>query len=116
MGANPIANGGVLLRDLRMPDFRQYAVTVDKPGAVRAEATRVLGEFLRDIMKANPDNFRLMGPDETASNRLNAVFEVTDRVSAAEILPTDDHVSRDGRVMRSEEHTSELQSPDHLVC
>jgi xylulose-5-phosphate/fructose-6-phosphate phosphoketolase len=99
MGANPIANGGVLLRDLRMPDFRSYAVGVAKPGVVRAEATRVLGDLLRDIMKANPDNFRLMGPDETASNRLNAVFEVTDRMSAAEILPTDDHVSRDGRVM-----------------
>jgi xylulose-5-phosphate/fructose-6-phosphate phosphoketolase len=89
----------VLLRDLRMPDFRSYAVGVAKPGVVRAEATRVLGDLLRDIMKANPDNFRLMGPDETASNRLNAVFEVTDRMSAAEILPTDDHVSRDGRVM-----------------
>jgi xylulose-5-phosphate/fructose-6-phosphate phosphoketolase len=99
MGTNPIANGGVLLRDLRMPDFRGYAVEVAKPGVVRAEATRVLGDFLRDIMKANPDNFRLMGPDETASNRLGAVFEVTGRMSAAEILSTDDHVSRDGRVM-----------------
>jgi xylulose-5-phosphate/fructose-6-phosphate phosphoketolase len=99
MGANPDANGGLLLRDLRMPDFREYAVKVDKPGAVRGEATRVLGDFLRDIMRANPNNFRLMGPDETASNRLGAVFEVTDRMSAAEILPTDDHVSRDGRVM-----------------
>jgi xylulose-5-phosphate/fructose-6-phosphate phosphoketolase len=99
MGSNPIANGGVLLRDLRMPDFRGYAVEVAKPGAVRGESTRVLGDFLRDIMKTNPNNFRLMGPDETASNRLGAVFEVTDRMSAAEILPTDDHVSRDGRVM-----------------
>jgi xylulose-5-phosphate/fructose-6-phosphate phosphoketolase len=99
MGANPIANGGVLLRELVMPDFRGYAVEVAKPGVARAEATRVLGDFLRDIMKSNPDNFRLMGPDETASNRLGAVFETTDRMSAAEILATDDHVSRDGRVM-----------------
>ena len=99
MGANPIANGGVLLRDLRIPDFRGYAVDVAKPGAVRAEATRVLGDLLRDIMKANPDTFRLMGPDETASNRLSAVFEVTDRMSAAEILSTDEHVASNGRVM-----------------
>jgi xylulose-5-phosphate/fructose-6-phosphate phosphoketolase len=101
MGANPHANGGVLLRDLRMPDFRDYAVDVSKPGTVVAEATRVLGRMLRDVMKLNLEarNFRIFGPDETASNRLNAVFEVTDRVSTAEILPTDDHVSPDGRVM-----------------
>jgi|SRR5579859_585672 len=101
MGANPHANGGVLLRDLDMPDFASYAVDVPKPGAVTAEATRVTGRFLRDIMKLNlaTRNFRIMGPDETSSNRLDAVFEVTDRVSTAQILPTDDHVSPNGRVM-----------------
>ena len=101
MGANPHANGGVLLRDLDMPDFASYAVDVPKPGATIAEATRVTGRFLRDIMKLNlaSRNFRIMGPDETSSNRLDAVFEVTDRVSTAEILPTDDHVSPNGRVM-----------------
>src|SRR6266850_8515949 len=101
MGANPHANGGLLLRDLAMPDFASYAVAVPKPGATTAEATRVTGKFLRDIMKLNllSRNFRIMGPDETSSNRLDAVFEVTDRVSTAEILPTDDHVSPDGRVM-----------------
>ncbi len=101
MGANPHANGGLLLHDLRLPDFREYAIDVPKPGVVRAEATRVLGKMLRDTFKLNRDtaNFRLFGPDETASNRLDAVFEVTNRVSEAEILPTDDHVTRDGRVM-----------------
>ncbi len=101
MGANPHANGGLLLRDLRMPDFRDYGVDVPKPGVVRAEATRLLGEMLRDILKLNADsrNFRIFGPDETASNRLNAVFDVTNRVSTAVILPTDDHVAPDGRVM-----------------
>ena len=101
MGANPHANGGLLLRELRMPDFREYALDVPKPGAIRAEASRVLGGFLRDVMKWNleTNNFRLFGPDETTSNRLGAVFEVTDRVSTAQILPTDDHVSPDGRVM-----------------
>jgi xylulose-5-phosphate/fructose-6-phosphate phosphoketolase len=101
MGANPHANGGLLLRDLAMPDFTSYAVEVPKPGATTAEATRVTGRFLRDIMKLNlaSRNFRIMGPDETASNRLDAVFEVTDRVSTAQILPTDDHVSPNGRVM-----------------
>jgi xylulose-5-phosphate/fructose-6-phosphate phosphoketolase len=101
MGANPHANGGMLLKDLRLPDFRDYAVDVPKPGTVVAEATRAMGQFLRDVMKRNEDsrNFRVMGPDETASNRLNALFEVTDRVSTATILPTDDHVSLDGRVM-----------------
>ncbi|MEP6637148.1 MAG: phosphoketolase family protein [Acidobacteriota bacterium] len=101
MGANPHANGGLLLKDLKLPDFRDYAVEVPKPGQVEAEATRVLGQFLRDVMKLNDDNknFRVMGPDETNSNRLNALFEVTDRVSTAMILPSDDHVSPDGRVM-----------------
>ena len=101
MGANPHANGGMLLKDLRLPDFRDYCVDVPKPGTVVAEATRAMGQFLRDVMKRNEDsrNFRVMGPDETASNRLNALFEVTDRVSMSTILPTDDHVSPDGRVM-----------------
>jgi len=101
MGANPHANGGVLRRDLKMPDFRDYAVPVPKPGAIESEATRVMGLFLRDVMKLNlaSRNFRVMGPDETASNRLGALFEATDRVSTAEILPTDDHISPDGRVM-----------------
>jgi xylulose-5-phosphate/fructose-6-phosphate phosphoketolase len=101
MGMNPHTNGGLLLKDLEMPDFRDYAVAVPKPGAVDGEATRVLGVFLRDIMKLNKDarNFRVMGPDETASNRLSALFEVTGRMLADEILPTDDHLSHDGRVM-----------------
>ena len=101
MGANPHANGGLLLKELRMPEFPQYAVEVKKPGAVNAEATRVLGEMLRDVMKLNMDarNFRVVGPDETASNRLGAILEVTNRESMAEILSTDDHVSQDGRVM-----------------
>ncbi|HEV2356480.1 MAG TPA: phosphoketolase family protein [bacterium] len=99
MGANLHANGGLLLRDLAMPDFRGYAVDVPKPGTVTTEATRVLGRFLRDVMKWNPTNFRVMGPDETASNRLDALFEVTDRVFTGPILPTDDHLSPDGRVM-----------------
>ena len=101
MGANPHANGGLLLKDLRLPDFRSYAVDVPKPGVVIAEATRVLGDMLRDVMKLNGParNFRIFGPDETASNRLNAVFEVTDRTSTAIVLPADDHVSPDGRVM-----------------
>src|SRR5215212_3383413 len=101
MGANPHANGGLLLRDLVMPDFRGYAVDVPAPGAVDGEATRVLGRMLRDVMRLNADarNFRVMGPDETTSNRLDAIFEVTDRTWIAEILPTDDHVSPEGRVM-----------------
>src|SRR5258706_296052 len=101
MGANPHANGGLLLKDLRIPDFREYAVDVPKPGAIFAEPTRVLGKLLRDVMKLNMEslNFRVFGPDETASNRLDALFEVTDRTSTATILPTDDHVSPDGRVM-----------------
>jgi len=101
MGANPHANGGLLLVDLKMPDYRDYAIKLPKPGAVEAGATAVMGEFLRDVMKLNADsrNFRVMGPDETASNRLNALFEVTDRVFTETILPTDDHLSPDGRVM-----------------
>src|SRR5262245_46992274 len=101
MGANPHSNGGLLLRDLKMPDFRDYAVDVPKPGAVEAEETRVMGQFLRDVMKLNEGsrNFRVMGPDETASNHLNALFEATGRVFTGEMLPTDDHISPDGRVM-----------------
>ena len=99
MSANPHANGGLLLRDLELPDFRHYAVEVPAPATTSSEATRVLGGWLRDVMQANPDRFRLMGPDETASNRLSAVFEVTDRVWEAELLDTDDHLAPDGRVM-----------------
>ena len=99
MGCNPHANGGLLLRELRVPDFRQYAVPVPAPGAETAEATRALGRLLRDTIKLNADNFRVFGPDETSSNRLDAVFEATDRTSTAAILPSDDHVSPQGRVM-----------------
>ncbi len=101
MGANPHANGGVLLKNLRMPDFRAYAVPVETPGREKMSATGVLGTFLRDIVKQNRDsrNFRLFGPDETTSNRLQAVFEVTDRVSTAEVFDFDDHVKHLGRVM-----------------
>jgi len=99
MGANPQANGGLLLRDLRMPDFRDYAIEVKKPATELNEATRIAGAFLRDIIKQNPQNFRIVGPDETASNRLTAVFDTTDRVFTGEILPTDDHIAHEGRVM-----------------
>jgi xylulose-5-phosphate/fructose-6-phosphate phosphoketolase len=99
MSANPHANGGLLLRDLAMPDFRDYAVTVDRPAAGFSEATRVLSAFLRDIIARNPGRFRLMGPDETMSNRLSAVFEQTDRAWDAITVPGDDHLAPDGRVM-----------------
>jgi xylulose-5-phosphate/fructose-6-phosphate phosphoketolase len=101
MGANPHANGGLLLRDLQLPDFREYAVEVERPGTVMAEATRVMGRFVRDVMRLNMDarNFRLVGPDETVSNRLDAVLEVTNRVSTEIILANDDHVTPDGRIM-----------------
>ncbi|HEU4912323.1 MAG TPA: phosphoketolase family protein [Actinomycetes bacterium] len=99
MSANPHTNGGLLLRDLALPDFRDYAVDVTVPGRSTAEPTRVLGAFLRDVMRANMQSFRLVGPDETASNRLSAVFEVTDRTWVAERLESDDHLSPDGRVM-----------------
>ena len=99
MGANPYANGGLLLEDLDLPDFRDYAFAVSTPGTAYGESTRVLGGFLRDTMKRNMHRFRVMGPDETSSNRLQALFEVTNRTSTAEILPTDDHVAPDGRVM-----------------
>ena len=99
MSANPHANGGVLLRDLELSDFRDYAVEVAAPATTTSEATRVLGAFLRDAVRSNPDRFRIMGPDETASNRLGAVFEVTDRAWDAERLDSDDHLAPDGRVM-----------------
>jgi xylulose-5-phosphate/fructose-6-phosphate phosphoketolase len=108
MGSNPHANGGQLLRNLRLPDFRDYAVKASKPGHTVAESTRVMGQFLRDVMKRNLDNrnFRVMGPDETASNRLGALFEVTDRSWMAESLPEDENLSPDGRVMEIlSEHT-----------
>jgi len=101
MGANPHANGGLLLRALPLPDFRDYAVGFERPAATSAEATRVLGAFLRDALRMDADRrtLRIFGPDETASNRLGAVFEVTDRAWEAELLPTDDHLAPGGRVM-----------------
>jgi xylulose-5-phosphate/fructose-6-phosphate phosphoketolase len=108
MGANPHANGGLLLKDLILPDFRSFAVAVPTPGAVSAEATRILGAFLRDIMRLNGEarNFRVMGPDETASNRLSALFDVTGRAWMAEMLPEDENLATDGRVMEIlSEHT-----------
>jgi xylulose-5-phosphate/fructose-6-phosphate phosphoketolase len=99
MGMNPASNGGLLLRDLDLPDFRDYAVDVPAPGAVDGEATRVLGGWLRDVMKRNMTTFRLFGPDETASNRLDAVYGATGKTWQEEILPTDEHLSREGRVM-----------------
>ncbi len=108
MGANPHANGGLLMKELIMPEFRDYAVDVPGPGQAVGEATRVLGTFLRDIMKLNKDsrNFRVMGPDETASNRLDALYEVTEKTWMAEKLPEDENLSSDGRVMEMlSEHT-----------
>ena len=108
MCANPHANGGVLLRDLELPDFRDYAVDVTVNGTPEAEATRILGQFLRDVFRANAgeENFRLFGPDETASNRLEAVYEETSKVWQAEILPVDEHLTPHGRVMEIlSEHT-----------
>jgi xylulose-5-phosphate/fructose-6-phosphate phosphoketolase len=101
MGANPHANGGLLLKDLALPDFRTYAVPVSKPGSEIAESTRILGEFLRDVMKLNADskNFRVFGPDETASNRLEAIYQATDKVLMEPLLATDEHLSTMGRVM-----------------
>ena len=101
MGANPHANGGLLLKDLALPDFREYQVGVPKPGHVIAEATRELGKFLRDVMRLNADgkNFRVFGPDETASNRLDAIYESTDKILMEPLLPTDENLSPDGRVL-----------------
>lgn len=108
MGDNPHANGGLLLKSLHMPDYREYAVSVPSPGSVRAEATRVMGTFLRDVMKQNEhdSNFRVFGPDETASNRLGSLFEVTDRTWMESVMPYDESLSRNGRVMEIlSEHT-----------
>jgi xylulose-5-phosphate/fructose-6-phosphate phosphoketolase len=101
MGANPVANGGLLLRDLALPDFRDYAVEVARPGVVTAESTRILGAFLRDVMQANAEtrNFRVFGPDETASNRLGALLEATDKEWMEASLPVDEHLSPQGRVL-----------------
>lgn len=108
MGANPHANGGLLLKDLDLPDYSSYAVDIAEPGRVNGEATREMGKLLRDVMKRNVKhrNFRVFGPDETASNRLGALFDVTDRAWNAEVAPSDDHLARDGRVMEIlSEHT-----------
>jgi len=108
LGSNPHANGGSLMRDLRLPDFRDYAVDCPTPGSTIGEATKVLGDFLRDVMKRNLDskNFRVFAPDELASNRLSAIFEVTDRTWVESTIPEDDHLSPDGRVMEIlSEHT-----------
>ncbi len=119
MGANPHANGGLLLKDLRMPDFRDYAVDIPAPGAVEAEDMRKLGEFVRDIYALNESerNFRVFGPDETASNRLSAVFEVTGRDWNAEIEPDDEFLSQDGQVMDSvlSEHVCEGMLEGYLL-
>ncbi|HEX9666039.1 MAG TPA: phosphoketolase family protein, partial [Thermodesulfobacteriota bacterium] len=108
MGANPNANGGILLKDLKMPDFRDYAIKIPKPGQVFGESTRLMGQFLRDVMKLNEEsrNFRVMGPDETASNRLTALFEATDRTWMERTIPEDENLAPDGRVMEIlSEHT-----------
>jgi len=106
MSANPHANGGILLRDLRMPDFRDYAVAVREPGTGAVEGTRVLGQMLRDVMSGNQDNFRVFAPDENNSNRLSAVLEATDRAWNANTVPEDDGLAPDGRVMEIlSEHT-----------
>jgi len=108
MGSNPHANGGLLLKDLRLPDFRDYAAVLPSPGTVTWESTRIMGTFLRDVMKGNLDrqNFRVFGPDETASNRLDPLFEVTERAWLGQTLPEDEHLAPDGRVMEIlSEHT-----------
>jgi xylulose-5-phosphate/fructose-6-phosphate phosphoketolase len=111
LSANPVANGGLIRKALRLPDFRRYAVEVKKPGTTRVENTRVLGVFLRDVMRDNPTNFRVFGPDETASNRLTAIYEATKKTWMEEIKPEDadgGELSRDGRVMEMlSEHTLE---------
>ena len=111
MSANPHANGGRLRRPLRLPPFRDYAIDVPARGGVRVGNTRPLGEFLRDILRTNPDNFRVFGPDETTSNKLDAVYEVTGKTWLADLLPIDaagGHLAADGRVMEIlSEHTLE---------
>jgi xylulose-5-phosphate/fructose-6-phosphate phosphoketolase len=112
ISANPHANGGVLRKDLKMPDFRQYAVEVQDPGRAEAENTRYLGYFLRDVMRDNMTNFRVFGPDETASNRLQAIYEVSKKTWMADFKPEDldgSQLSPDGRVMEMlSEHTSSV--------
>jgi len=119
MGANPHANGGKLLRDLRIPDFRQYGIDVDRPGAVEAQDMTELGKFVRDVIRENDDqkNFRVFGPDETMSNRLNSVFEATDRSWNAERLDSDEFLASDGRVMDSmlSEHVCEGMLEGYLL-
>jgi xylulose-5-phosphate/fructose-6-phosphate phosphoketolase len=108
MSANPHANGGLLMRDLDLPEIADYAVAVERPGAQDGEATAVMAQYLRDVMKSSAPrrNFRVFGPDETASNRLSHVFEVTNRAWIADTLPYDDHLAPDGRVMEIlSEHT-----------
>ena len=117
MSANPHTNGGLLLRDLRLPDFRDYAVKVTKPGAITAESTRVMGKFLRDTMKLNMGsrNFRLFSPDENNSNRWQDVMEVTNRAWMADRYPYDDHLAQDGRVMEMlSEHQCQGKLPFEL--
>ncbi|MBW8727054.1 MAG: phosphoketolase family protein [Inquilinus limosus] len=99
MGANPHANGGKLRQELEVPDYRSFALAVPEPGGSHGEATKAMGQLLRDVIRQNPETFRLMGPDETMSNRLDAVFEVTDRVWMEDILPEDVHLAHEGRVM-----------------
>ena len=103
MGANPHANGGLLLEELRTPDFRKYGVKLESPGSVEAEDMRMLGEYVRDLLVLNKKskNFRLFGPDETASNRLNYVFDVTNRKWNDKVIVGDDYLSNDGRVVDS---------------
>jgi xylulose-5-phosphate/fructose-6-phosphate phosphoketolase len=106
LSASPHANGGLLLRDLELPDYREHTVTVDEPGTGSVEATKVLGTWLRDVIGANPENFRMFSPDENNSNRLQDVLDATDRTWEAELLPDDDHLAPDGRVMEIlSEHT-----------
>ena len=111
MSANPHANGGLLRKALRLPDFRDYAIQVEKPGQTAAENTRPLGRFLRDIMRQNPKNFRVFGPDENSSNRLDAIYEVSKKLWLADYLPEDadgGELSTDGRVLEMlSEHTLE---------
>ena len=119
MGANPHANGGLLKRALRLPDFREYAVEVARPGKISAENTRPLGKFLRDVMNRNMDNFRVFGPDETTSNKLDAVYEVSKKFWIEEYFPEDAdgaELARDGRVMEMlSEHTLEGMLEGYLL-
>ena len=110
MSANPHANGGQLLHDLRMPDFREYVLSLASPGATDAQDMILLGSFIRDIVKLNQEtrNFRIFGPDETLSNRLSSVFEDTNRVWNADTYPLDEHLAFDGRVVAS--------MPSHTLC